>query len=244
MTPSLVVFDLVGTLVKDDGAIQRCFVEALRGERLLFSAHELASVANLSRLEAIMRLLYSREGRPVERARLEAIHGRFLTALTAHYARQASVRSVEAAWLTLVALDDAGVSVAIETTLPASAASAVLDAVGWVAEGLVDAVVAEDDVLRSRPAPDSLLEAMRRAEVFDVRRVAKVGTTPADLAQGTLAGCGWVVGASYGAYRHDELVVRPHTHLVARLYDVLDVFGLDGHTAARSARRRACASAI
>lgn len=58
------------------------------------------------------------------------------------------------------------------------------------------------------------------------------------------AGGGWVVGASYGAYRHDELVVPPHTHLVARLHDVLEVFGLDGYTAARSARRRACASAI
>jgi phosphonatase-like hydrolase len=239
MTPSLVVFDLLDTLVKDDGAVQRCFVEVLRSEQLLFSAGELESVSNLSWLEAIARLLASREGPPLAAERVCGIHDRFLAALSSHYEKPGAVREIDGAFLTLVALDEAGVAVAVETPLPRRAADAVLRGTGWLIHGVVDEVVTGDDVAFARPAPDGVREAMRRTDTFHPDRTAKVGTTPADLAQGTLARCGWVVGATYGAYRHDELHVRPHTHLVARLPDILDLFGVDRQPMARLARRRA-----
>ncbi len=54
----------------------------------------------------------------------------------------------------------------------------------------------------------------------------KVGATPADLAEGTIGRCGAVVGLTSGSHGRDELVLRPHTHLVDRMVSLLDVLAL------------------
>ncbi|MFK7959681.1 MAG: HAD family hydrolase [Phycisphaerales bacterium] len=60
-------------------------------------------------------------------------------------------------------------------------------------------VVGSDEVAAGRPAPDLIHEAMRRAGVSDPARVGVVGDTPADLDAGLAAGCGMVIGVGTGA---------------------------------------------
>jgi phosphoglycolate phosphatase-like HAD superfamily hydrolase len=50
--------------------------------------------------------------------------------------------------------------------------------------------------------------------------VAKVGDTPADLLEGTAAGCGFVVGVANGSHRKEELEAYPHTHLIRELSEL------------------------
>ena len=72
----------------------------------------------------------------------------------------------------------------------------ILDRLGWTGEGLIDATIASDEVARGRPHPDMIRELMRRRGVAEAARVAKVGDTPADLEEGTNAGCGLVIGVT------------------------------------------------
>jgi phosphoglycolate phosphatase-like HAD superfamily hydrolase len=50
--------------------------------------------------------------------------------------------------------------------------------------------------------------------------MAKVGDTPADLLEGSAAGCAWVIGVASGTHRLAELAIHPHTHLVESVRDV------------------------
>lgn len=67
---------------------------------------------------------------------------------------------------------------------------------------------------------------MGRTGIVDPNKVVKVGDTPADLAEGTLAGCGVVMGLTGAMHSRDELLLRPHTHLVERMSALLDVLAL------------------
>ncbi len=91
---------------------------------------------------------------------------------------------------------------------------------------MLDATVASDEVPRGRPHPDLLLRAMQLTGCADPRRVAKVGDTPADLAEGTAAGCGFVVGVTTGSHTRDELLAHPHTHLIDALDELWTILGL------------------
>jgi phosphoglycolate phosphatase-like HAD superfamily hydrolase len=62
--------------------------------------------------------------------------------------------------------------------------------------------------------------------VSDPRRVAKVGDTPADLAEGRAAGCGLVVGVTEGSHRPEELEPFPHTHLIPSVAALPSLLGL------------------
>ena len=70
-----------------------------------------------------------------------------------------------------------------------------------------------------------ILAAMKRAGVTDPARVAKVGDTPADLQEGTAAGCGFVIGFTNGSHTRGELEAHPHTHLIASLRELLPIVG-------------------
>ena len=105
-------------------------------------------------------------------------------------------------------------------------ASAFLDGFDWMSSGLVDTLVGSDEIDQGRPRPDGIVAAMKRTGVGVAERVAKVGNTPADLVEGTLAGCGWVVGVTHATHRRNELFLAPHTHLVASLSEMLHVLGV------------------
>ena len=80
---------------------------------------------------------------------------------------------------------------------------------------MVDAVVCGDDVRQGRPAPYLIFRAMEAAGATDVRHVMNVGDTELDLRAGWNAGVGWNVGVLSGAHPRERLQKAPHTHLIA-----------------------------
>jgi phosphoglycolate phosphatase-like HAD superfamily hydrolase len=88
----------------------------------------------------------------------------------------------------------------------------ILARLGW--RERIDASIASDEVDRGRPYPDMILELMRRFDVSNPSRVAKVGDTPADLEEGDNAGCGLIVGVIGGTHTRGELEPIRHTHLI------------------------------
>jgi phosphoglycolate phosphatase-like HAD superfamily hydrolase len=71
--------------------------------------------------------------------------------------------------------------------------------------------------------------------VSDAWSVAKVGDTPADLEEGTNAGCGRVIGVTNGTHSREQLAEYPHTDLIGSVADLPAALGLSV-VSARSAR--------
>ena len=219
----LVVTSLEGTLVDDGGAMRGALVGALRRERMLFSEDELRSVTGLSPRRAVATLVRARHGADEPTPLVERVREAFLREVIALYSRPGLLRTVPGAVAALAALRRAGVRVAIETSLPRAVANLALAAFPGHRDGPADTVVTSDELVRGRPSPEGVHEAMSRTGVASARDVMRVGDTPADLAQGTLAGCGAVVGVTYGSHTREELVLRPHTHLVDRPSEIVDL---------------------
>lgn len=228
----LAVFDIAGTTVHDDDAVNASFADALRAAGLERSRDEINAVMGLAKPRAIDLLLESMpadapaEARAGRKTRIDAIHRDFADRMIAHYNKSPAVREIDGASDVFKTLKSAGVRIALDTGFDRRIANAVLRRMRWIALGLVDVTVTSDEVIDGRPAPDMIFRAMTLAGVGSAEDVAKVGDTPSDLHEGTNAGCGAVVGFTAGTHSRDQLAAVPHTHLIANLRDFLDIVGI------------------
>ncbi len=219
MSIELVVFDMAGTTVRDDDAVNRCLQAALSAGGVVASRGEINAVMGIPKPEAIATLLAQKRGAaPV--AEVDRLHGEFLRRMVEFYRTDASVAPMPHAVECFQALKRADIHVALDTGFSRDIVRVILDRLGWEASGLVEVTVASDEVPRGRPHPDLIFEAMHRAGVADAARVAKVGDTPADLQEGTNAGCALVVGVTNGTHTREELAAHPHTHLISSLAEL------------------------
>ncbi len=223
----LVVFDMAGTTVYDEDSVNRCVRDALGGAGLAVTPAEVNEVMGLPKPEAIA-ILVERSGRLGDLAdQLGAIHRDFVARSLAFYRTDPSVREIPSTTRVFERLQRAGIRVALNTGFDRPITSVILDRLGWSGSPLIDATICSDEVPRGRPHPDMIVELMRRTQVGDARRVAKVGDTPADLEEGANAGCGLIVGVTQGTHRRHELERHPHTHLIETIADLPDLLGLE-----------------
>ena len=220
----LVVFDLAGTTVEDDGAVLSCLVEATTRHGLPGSPEELNALMGMNKRE-VFQLLAERTGaRPTgdaDRLADEALAS-FVSCMSASYER--SLSPVPGAEEAFVFLHERGIGVAIDTGFDATIAGLIMTRLRWP-ERLVDVVVSSSDVPRGRPAPYMIFRAMERLGVLDVRRVMKIGDSPSDLEEGTNAGCGEVIGVLSGAHDAESLGKHPHTRLLPSVAALPALFG-------------------
>lgn len=99
---------------------------------------------------------------------------------------------------------DAGIKVCLATGFGRHTQNMVLESLGWM--GLADLSLCPADAGRGRPFPDMVLTAVLALDVDDVRQVAVVGDTSADIYSGLRAGATTVAGVLTGA--HSELTLR------------------------------------
>jgi phosphonatase-like hydrolase len=222
----LVVFDMAGTTVHDDDAVNHCLGQALCAAGIWVSRDAINAVMGIPKPIAIEQLIAGvRPPEPSEarRACVQAVHEDFMRRMTDFYRTGSAVREVEGASTLFRALQTRGVICALDTGFDRRTADTVLDRLGWIPAGLIDVTVTSDEVERGRPAPDMIVRAMSLAGISHAWDVAKVGDTPSDLEEGTAAGCRLVVGFTSGTHTREQLEVAPHTHLIARLRDLLAI---------------------
>jgi phosphonatase-like hydrolase len=221
----LVVFDLAGTTIEDDDAVNRALRIALRSASIEADRDIVNAVMGLAKPEAIARILMKCRGEAPQTL-VDRVHARFVGAMVAHY-RAGGVRPIDGAAEVMDALHAARIRVALDTGFPRAIADAVMDETGWLRDRRVDTVVASDEVARGRPWPDMIFEAMRRLDIDSPRAVAKVGDTPSDLAEGRRAECGLTIGVTYGTHDRAALAALPHDALIDSLPELLDVLDLE-----------------
>jgi phosphonatase-like hydrolase len=216
--PALVVFDLAGTSVEDDGQVPAAFAEALLEHGIRVTADQVRAVRGASKREALESFIPDGAHRP---ERLDAAYASFRARLARNY--RAGVRAVVGAATAISALRMRGVRVAFNTGFDRDTTALLLDSLQW-SRGVVDAVVCGDDVPAGRPAPFLIYRAMELTGTQAARAVANVGDTRLDLEAGFNAGVGWNIGVLSGAHDRAAMTAAPHTHLVTSVADLSTVW--------------------
>ncbi len=218
----LVVFDLMGTLVKDVGAMEKALTGALSHYGIPFTPGDLRAMRGAGKRGSFRALIERTVGSGQDpawsRNLAEEVYVTFKQMLRQGY-EQGPTAEIPGAEATLRWLRERGVKVAATSAVDRDLTEPMLERLGW-AEGLFDCKVATEEVPQGRPAPYMIFLAMMRSGVVDVRRVAAVGDTPIDLQAGMNAGAGWVIGVLSGVHRLATLGATPHTHILDSVADL------------------------
>jgi len=215
----LVIFDLAGTTVQDQGQVPEAFAAALAEHGLEATPEQVKAVRGASKRQALLNLIPAGP----ERARLaDQAYASFRAHLAQSYASK-GVRAVAGAEEVFRWLRERDVRVALNTGFDRETTSLLLGALGW-ARGTADAVVCGDEVMQGRPAPYLIFRAMEAAGASSVHTVANVGDTALDLLAGHNAGVRWNIGVLSGAHDRPTLAGAPHTHLLPSVADLSSVW--------------------
>ncbi|KUL49428.1 haloacid dehalogenase [Streptomyces sp. NRRL F-4489] len=228
----LVVLDMAGTTVADDGLVEQAFDAAARHMGVAPGsprhAEQLAHVrATMGESKiSVFRHLYADPGgdpeatedaaRRANRA-FETAYGELVAA-----GRIAPVPGARAA---IEALRDAGRTVVLTTGFARTTQDAILDALGW--RGLVPLTLCPADAGgRGRPYPDMVLAALlRTGAADDVRQVAVAGDTAYDMLAGRRSGATVVAGVRTGAHDAARLTAAGATHVLGSVAELPALLG-------------------
>jgi len=206
----LAVIDLAGTLVRDDGAVEGAFLDALRT----------VGAVDDDPSPALLELVRGTMGRSKitvfgellgDDDRARSANRAFEDFYAVRIAR-GETTALPTADPALTTLRDAGIRVAITTGFSARTRDALLEALGWTQ--IIDVALSPGPEARGRPAPDLVLQAALRTRTDDVREIAVAGDTTNDLLSGHRAGAGIVAGITSGAHSRETLLAAPHTHVL------------------------------
>lgn len=216
--PQLVVFDVAGTTVRDEGgAVNRCLREALIRAGVSVTPKQVNAVMGIAKPLAIQHLMVSPSAE-----RVADVYRDFVGRMQDYYRTSDQVGEIEGASLIFHHLREAGIKVALGTGFAREIITVLIERLGW--QESVDAIICSDEVPRGRPHPDMIHALMQRFDITDPQRVAKVGDTPFDLMEGVNAGCGWNIGVTYGSHTEKELISFPHTNFISRISSLNTIF--------------------
>ncbi|MGW5521484.1 phosphonatase-like hydrolase [Gordonia sp. NPDC003950] len=200
-TPTeLIVFDMAGTTVQDDGLVVTSFLAA--DEHAGLSATDADRAEMLDYVAATMgqsKITVFRHLAKGNEEQAQAANKEFERTY-AHLVAEGKSSPMPGAEELFSRCREMGVKIALTTGFAESTQAAILDDLGWNA--IADAVVCPTDTVRGRPHPDMALAAVIATRTSAVDAMMVVGDTSSDVTTGLRAGAGIVVGVTSGA--HDE----------------------------------------
>ncbi len=215
---SLVCCGLIGTLVADDGLIERSFAEAIATQGVVAGTSAFArrmSQVHQARGRAprdVLQVLF-----PDNEPRAQAAALAFDRALPDALSRT-PITLLPDAIETLDGLRASGRRVCVITSLSRRVLNLVVAAASL--NGHIDLALSMDDAPRGFPAPDLALTAMLQAGVGGVQDVAVVHGTGAGMECGRRSGAGVVVGVLTGAHSAARLRTAGATHVIRSVADL------------------------
>lgn len=217
----LVVLDMAGTTVLDDGVVEQAFQRAAErtgvADRMAWddALQYVRDTMGQSKIEVFTHLSGG------DRAAAERATAAFESAYDEIVAEHGA-EEIPGARAAIERLKADGARVALTTGFAPVTRDALLDALGW--RDLIDVALSPVDAGRGRPHPDLVLTALMRTGTSSVQAVAVAGDTVSDVRSGLRAGAGFVAGVLTGAHAADALLAAgAHAALpsVVDLHDAL-----------------------
>ena len=198
----LVVLDMAGTTVRDDGVVEQAFQRAADrtgvADRMSWpdALQYVRDTMGQSKIDVFTHLAGG------DRIAAERATAAFEVAYEEIIAEQGA-EEIPGARQAIEQLRADGLKVALTTGFAPVTRDALLDALGW--RDLVDIALSPVDAGRGRPHPDLVLTALLRLGAASVQAVAVAGDTASDVLSGRRAGAGFVAGVLTGA--HDATAI-------------------------------------
>lgn len=193
----LLVLDMAGTTVLDDGVVEQAFQRAAErtgvAERMPWqdALDHVRATMGQSKVDVFTHLAGG-DVAAAERA-TAAFEDAYAEIVAEH-----GVSEIPGAGDAIRDLRDSGLKIVLTTGFAPVTRDALLDGLGW--HGLVDLALSPLDAGRGRPAPDLVLTALLRTGTSRVSAVAVAGDTTSDVESGRRAGAGFVAGVLSGAH--------------------------------------------
>lgn len=218
MRTEIVVMDMAGTTVADDGLVVRAFTEAVRtlgitddDDRFAPMMRHVTETMGESKL-TVFRALFD-DDEDLARAANVAFEDAY-----GDLVGSGRCEPLPGVAEVISSLRSDGVKVALTTGFAPRTRDAILEALDW--EDLVDLALSPADVGRGRPYPDLNLNALLRLGGTDVRGLATVGDTASDVLAGLAAGAGVVAGVLSGAHDRPTLEAAGAHHVIDSVVDL------------------------
>lgn len=209
---SLVCCGLIGTLVADNGMIDRAFTEAIATQSVVSGTAAYArcmAQVHQTRGQAapdVLQMLF-----PDSQLRGQAAYLAFDRACLDAIGRT-GITPVPGAAEAIDSVAEAGVRICVTSGFSRRVLTAALEALGW--HDRIDLAIGPDDVRRGAPWPDVVLSAMLRLGVTDVRETAVVNCCESGILSGRRSGAGIVAGVLTGPHSRERLQQAGATHLM------------------------------
>lgn len=204
----LVVFDIAGTTVKDNGNVADAFIYALHHFGYSVPPEEVNLIMGYKKPAAISMMLQKFYPGELEKnpALAEDIHAVFIGIMVSFYETDTQLQPMQNAEYIFSQLQSHNIKVALNTGFSKKITDTILKRLGWNRTKLIDFVISSDEVENGRPSPEMIQAIMKATGITDAASVAKVGDTEVDILEGRNAGCGLVVSVSTGACSRNQLI--------------------------------------
>jgi phosphonatase-like hydrolase len=221
----LVVFDIAGTTVRDNGSVADSFITAFRDFGFTMPEAEVKKVMGFRKLDAIALLLgkFAPEHQG-DSELIDRIHTHFIDKMIEFYMGDQTLSPLPHAETVFYALKQQGIKIALNTGFTRSITDTILHRLRWDDRSpLIDQVICSDEVALGRPHPDMIKVLMQDLGIVSPEQVVKVGDTEVDVEEGRNAGCGIVVSVTTGAYAREQLQPYRPDFIIGDLQELLPI---------------------
>lgn len=221
----LVVFDIAGTTVRDNGSVAEAFIAAFRDFDFEMPVAEVKKVMGFRKMDAIALLLEKfAPAKKNDEELIDRIHTRFIDTMIAYYRDDQDLGPFPFAEELFAKLHHKGIKVALNTGFTRSITDTILHRLRWdERSSLIDQTICSDEVPYGRPHPDMIKTLMRDLEIGDASNILKIGDTEVDVEEGRNSGCGVVVSVTTGAYTREQLEAYNPDFIIDDLRELLPI---------------------
>ena len=221
MNIELVVFDMAGTTIADNGEIAAAFQTALKHFGYDVPTAAINTVMGYKKTKAIKMMLnlYEPSASNTEEL-IEEIHTVFLNEMIAHYSGLNEIEILPYAEEIFLFLKSKGIKVALDTGFTKQIAEVIIEKLGWLKNNMIDCMVCSDEVPKGRPYPFMIEKIMQQVCVTDSQKVIKVGDTEVDVNEGLNANCLYSIGITTGAFTRQKLSIYKPSFIIDHLSEL------------------------
>ncbi|HEY4109968.1 HAD family hydrolase [Puia sp.] len=221
----LVVFDIAGTTVRDNGSVAEAFIAAFRDFGFEMPPAQVKKVMGFRKMDAIALLL--EKFAPTHKdddVLIDRIHTRFIDKMISFYRSDEELAPFPHAEQVFSELKQQGIKIALNTGFTRSITDTILHRLRWDdRSGLIDRVICSDEVPHGRPHSDMIETLISDLGIASSASVLKVGDTEVDVEEGRNAACGTVVSVTTGAYSREQLEPYRPDFIIDDLRELLPI---------------------
>lgn len=214
----LLVSDVAGTIVRDDGLVIRCFSEAIQAvapERFRADGEAIVAYATRTMGQSKADVFGQMLSDP---ALASQANGEF-DRLYRTYLDQ--VEPIDGALDAIRTLRAHGVRVVLNTGFTRETLDSLLSTLNW--EGEFDGSVTPAEAGAGRPSPLMIERSMHLTSIDSPEHVAVVGDTLSDIESARAAGVGMALAVLTGAHSEEVLKGGQPDHIVDSVADAVDL---------------------